>query len=150
MIALGSDHAGYTLKTQIMQFLDEGGYEYKDYGTYSTQSCNYPEFAYSAACAVADGTCEKGIVICGSGIGISIASNKVKGIRCALCSEPYSAQMSRRHNNANMLAMGSRMIGQDIAKEIVNVFLTTQFEGGRHQKRVDEITQIEKGEEPHI
>ncbi len=150
MLALGSDHAGYGLKQEIMAYIKELGYEYKDYGTFDTNSCNYPEFAYKAACAVASGECDKGIIICGSGIGISISANKVKGIRCALCSEPYSAQMTRRHNDANVLAMGARMIGIDIAKEIVQTFLTTEFEGGRHQKRINEISQIENGEVPHI
>ena len=143
MIALGSDHGGYALKQHVMAYLTEKGIPYRDFGCDSTDSCDYPIFGKAAARAVADGTCEKGIVICTTGIGISIAANKVKGVRCALCSDPLSAEMTRRHNNANMLAMGAGMVGPNLALRMVEVFLATEFEGGRHQRRVDKITALE-------
>ena len=115
----------------------------KDCGTYSTDSCDYPIFGRAAAEAVAGGECERGIVICTTGIGISISANKVKGVRCALCSEPFSAEMTRRHNDANMLAMGAGMIGPNVAERIVETFLNTEFEGGRHQRRVDKMMALE-------
>lgn len=138
-IALGSDHGGYALKCDIIQLLEKLGHEYKDFGCYSTESCDYPDFGEAAARAVASGEYDRGIVICTTGIGISIAANKVKGIRCALCSEPLSAEMTRRHNDANMLAMGGGLIGNNMADRIVDAFLNTPFEGGRHQRRVDKI-----------
>ena len=138
-IALGSDHGGYALKCDIIQLLEKLGHEYKDFGCYSTESCDYPDFGRAAAEAVASGACDRGIVICTTGIGISIAANKVKGIRCALCSEPLSAEMTRRHNDANMLAMGGGLIGNNMADRIVDAFLNTPCEGGRHQRRVDKI-----------
>ena len=147
-IALGSDHIGYPLKIEIMKYLDELNIEYKDYGTYNTDRCNYPEYGYKAAHAVVSGECDRGIVVCGSGIGISIAANKVKGIRCVVCSEPYSAMFSRMHNNTNMLAMGARVVGVDLARMIVKSWLDAEFEGGRHQMRVEQISQIE--EEGHL
>lgn len=146
MIALGSDHAGLPLKKEIMDLLDGMGLEYKDYGTYTTDSCDYAVFAQRAASAVASGECERGIICCGTGIGISIAANKVEGIRCACCSDCYSAKMTRMHNDANMLAMGARVVGTDLARMIAEIFLTTAFEGGRHQRRIDQITAIENGE----
>ncbi len=139
MIALGSDHGGYALKEHIKQHLDSLGLAYRDFGTDSTESCDYPAFGRAAALAVASGECDRGIVICTTGIGISISANKVKGIRCALCSEPLSAEMTRRHNDANMLAMGAGLIGPSMAYRIVDVFLNTEFEGGRHARRVDQI-----------
>ena len=139
MIALGSDHGGYSLKEHIKDYLEGKGIAYKDFGTHSTDSCDYPEFGRAAAESVASGECERGIVVCTTGIGISIAANKVKGIRCALCSEPLSAEMTRRHNDANMLAMGGGLIGNNMADRIVDAFLNTPFEGGRHQRRVDKI-----------
>lgn len=139
MIALGCDHGGYALMQSVKAHLDELGLEYKDFGTYSTDSCDYPVYAKAAANAVASGECEKGILICGTGIGISIAANKVKGIRAALCSDCFSAEMTRRHNNANMLAMGARVLGEGLALKIVDIFLTTEFDGGRHERRVDMI-----------
>ena len=142
-IALGSDHGGYSLKQHVIAHLEERGISYQDFGCYSTESCDYPDFGRAAAQAVADGSCQLGIVICTTGIGISIAANKVKGIRCALCSEPLSAEMTRRHNDANMLAMGGGMIGPNMAARIVDAFLDTDFEGGRHQRRVDKISAIE-------
>ena len=146
MIALGSDHAGLPLKKQIMKLLDSMNLEYKDYGTYTTDSCDYAVFAQRAANAVASGECERGILCCGTGIGISMAANKVKGIRCACCSDCYSAKMTRKHNDANMLAMGARVVGEDLGTMIAEIFLTTEFEGGRHQRRIDQIMAIEKGE----
>ena len=142
-IALGSDHGGYSLKQHVIAHLEERGISYQDFGCYSTESCYYPDFGRAAAQAVADGSCQLGIVICTTGIGISMAANKVKGIRCALCSEPLSAEMTRRHNDANMLAMGGGMIGPNMAARIVDAFLDTDFEGGRHQRRVDKISAIE-------
>lgn len=147
MIAIACDHAAVELKKEIEVLLNEMGEEYLDFGTHTTESCHYPIFAARAAKAVADGTCEKGIVICGTGIGISIAANKVHGIRCALCSEPLSAELTRRHNDANMLAIGARVTGAELAKSIVTTFLNTPFEGGRHQQRVDLITKLEQEQE---
>lgn len=144
MIALGSDHGGFPLKERVKAYLDKEGIPYQDYGCHSTESCDYPIYGKAAAEAVASGACEKGIVICTTGIGISIAANKVKGIRCALCSEPLSAEMTRRHNDANMLAMGAGMVGPNLAERIVEVFLRTEFEGGRHARRVGLITAIEE------
>ena len=143
MIALGSDHGGFALKEHIKAYLDSRGIAWKDFGCNSTDSCDYPDFGAAAAREVAEGRCERGIVICTTGIGISIAANKVKGIRCALCSEPWCAEMTRRHNNANMLAMGAGAVGPLLARRIVETFLTTEFEGGRHQRRVDKITAVE-------
>ena len=145
MIALGSDHAGLPLKKEIIALLEEMGLPYHDYGTYTTDSCDYAQFAQRAAKAVASGECERGIIICGTGIGISMAANKVKGIRCACCSDCYSAKMTRKHNDANMLAMGARVVGPDLGRMIAEIFLTTDFEGGRHQRRIDQITAIENG-----
>ena len=147
MIALGSDHAGLPLKKEIMALLDEMGLAYKDYGTYTTDSCDYAHFAQAAAKAVASGECERGILCCGTGIGISLAANKTKGIRCVVCSDCFSAKMSREHNDANMIAMGARVVGIDLGRMIAETFLTTGFEGGRHQRRVDQIMAIENGEE---
>lgn len=146
MIAIACDHAALGMKKEIINLLTARGLEYKDFGTYTEDSCHYPIFGLRAAKAVAAGECDRGIVICGTGIGISLAANKVKGIRCALCSDPYSAKMTRAHNDANMLAMGARVIGIDVAKMIVETWLDTPFEGGRHQTRVDMITAIENGQ----
>lgn len=139
MIALGCDHGGFDLMQKVKAHLEEKGLEYKDFGTYSTESCDYPVYAKAAANAVASGECDRGILICGTGIGISIAANKVKGIRAALCSDCFSAEMTRRHNNANMLAMGARVLGEGLALKIVDIFLETEFDGGRHARRVDMI-----------
>ena len=138
-ISIGCDHGGYALKEHVKAYLEEKGHEILDCGTYSTESCDYPDFGNAAAQAVADGKCERGIVICTTGIGISIAANKVRGVRCALCSETLSAEMTRRHNDANMLAMGAGLTGKNMAERIVDVFLATEFEGGRHQRRVDKL-----------
>ena len=143
MIAIGADHGGFDLKETIKKHLEGQGYQVEDLGCHGKESCDYPDFGAATARAVAEGRCDKGIVVCTTGIGISIAANKVKGIRCALCAEPYSAEMTRRHNDANMLALGAGIIGANLAKEIVNVFLKTRFEGGRHQRRVDLISALE-------
>lgn len=146
MIAIACDHAALEMKKEIEALLTARGLEYKDLGTYTTDSCHYPVYGAQAARAVAVGECDRGIVICGTGIGMSLAANKVKGIRCALCSDPYSARMTRAHNDANMLALGARVIGIELAKMIVEAWLDTPFEGGRHQTRVDMLTAIENGE----
>ena len=140
MIALGSDHGGYELKCHIMEHLKERGISYQDFGCYDQQSCDYPEFGKAAAKAVADGSCERGIVVCTTGIGISIAANKVAGVRCALCTDPYLAKMTRLHNDANMLALGGGFIGKNLAIEIVDTFLDTEFsEGENHVRRVGKL-----------
>ena len=146
MIAIACDHAALEMKAEVIKILEERGLEYEDFGTYTTDSCHYPIYGARAANAVASGKCDRGIVICGTGIGISLVANKVKGIRCSLCSDSYSAKMTRAHNDSNMLAMGARVIGIEVAKEIVAAWLDTPFEGGRHQTRVDMITAIENGE----
>ena len=142
-IALGSDHGGYELKEYIKTVIEKMGHEYVDFGCYNLDSCDYPDFGAAAAKAVAAGECEKGIVVCTSGIGISITANKVKGIRCAHCTDVLSAEMTRRHNNANVLAMGAGLTGTNVALRMVEVFLNTEFEGGRHQRRVDLLDAIE-------
>lgn len=140
MIALACDHSGVGLKETIMEYLRENGMEYKDFGCYETASCDYPDFARPAAEAVAKGECEKGIVICTTGIGISIVANKVEGIRCALCSDPYAAKMTRLHNDANMLALGAGMIGKNMALDIVETFFNTEFsQGENHIRRIGKI-----------
>ncbi len=146
MIAIACDHAALELKTEIINILEARNLEYMDFGTYTADSCHYPIFGARAAQAVASGPCDRGILICGTGIGMSLVANKVKGIRCALCSDVYSAKMTRAHNDSNMLALGARVIGVEIAKEIVEAWLDTPFEGGRHQTRVDMITAIENGD----
>ena len=143
MIALGSDHGGFALKQHIIGYLEANNIPYKDFGCDNTDSCDYPDFGAAAAQAVASGACEKGIVICTTGIGISIAANKVCGIRCALCTDPLMAEMCRRHNDANMLALGAGIVGPNLAERIVEAFLTTEFEGGRHARRVGLITEME-------
>ena len=145
-MAIACDHSALDLKEEVKALLAARGIEIEDFGTYSTDSCHYPIYGARAAQAVADGRCDLGIVICGTGIGISMAANKVKGIRCALCSDTFSAKMTRIHNNSNMLALGARVIGVELAKEIVNAWLDAEFEGGRHQVRIDMITALENGE----
>lgn len=142
-ISIGSDHGAFAMKEHLKQYLTEQGHQVVDCGTYSTDSCDYADFGKAAAQLVASGDCDRGIVMCTTGVGISIAANKVRGIRCALCSEPYSAEMTRRHNDANMLAMGGALIGPNMADRIVDVFLGTEFEGGRHARRVGKIMAIE-------
>ena len=146
MIAIGNDHVGYELKEAVIEVLKEHGLEYKDFGTYSPERANYPVYGQKVALAVASGECDRGILLCGTGVGISIAANKVKGIRAVVCSEPYSAKLAKEHNNANILAMGARVIGPELAKMIVENWLTAEFQGGRHEERVNLISQIENGE----
>lgn len=143
-IGLGSDHGGLELKNVISEHLMKKGIECEDYGSYTQDSCDYPEYGYKVAKAVMAGECELGIVVCGTGIGISLAANKVEGIRCAVVSDTFSAEMSRAHNDANMLALGERVVGKGLALKIVDTWLATDFEGGRHQLRVDKIMAIEK------
>ena len=131
MIVIASDHGGYALKQELMAHLKEKGVEFEDIGTYSEASCNYPEYAERAARGVAEGKYEKGILVCGTGIGMSLAANKIPGIRCALLSDCFSAEMCRAHNNANMCALGGRVTGPELAKRMVDLFLTTEFLGGR-------------------
>ena len=145
MIAIGSDHGGFNLKEQVKKHLVERGFEVKDVGCFDKSSVDYPDFGVAAAKAVADGTCEQGIVVCTTGIGISIAANKVKGIRCALCSEPLGAKMTRLHNDANMLALGGGVIGVNMGLEIVDTFLDTPFSGEeKHSRRINKISQLEQ------
>ena len=143
MLAIGSDHGGYELKLEIMKHLEDRGIEYKDYGTYSKDSCDYPEFGHAVAKAVAGGNCESGILICGTGIGISISANKVPGIRCALCGDCFSAEATRLHNNANILALGARVVGPGLAIKIVDTFIDTPFSNDeRHIRRINKIEEI--------
>ena len=143
MIAIASDHGGYALKEHVKAYLAAKGITCEDFGTDSADSCDYPGFGQAAAQAVARGQCEKGIVICTTGIGISIAANKVKGIRCAHCADCLQAEMTRRHNNANMMAIGAGFTGKNMAERMVEVFLSTEFEGGRHARRADKIMALE-------
>ena len=143
MIAIGSDHGGFKLKSEIIKYLTDRGLEYMDFGTHTEDSCDYPVFGELVAKAVAEGQCDRGILICGTGIGISIAANKVKGIRAALCGDCFSAEMARMHNDANILALGARVIGAGLALKITEIFLGTEFEGGRHANRLKLISDIE-------
>ena len=142
-LAIGCDHGALALKNKAVAHLTAKGYEVVDFGTYTMDSCDYPDFAEKAAKAVASGECEKGIVLCTTGIGISIAANKVKGVRCALLSDVMSARLTREHNDTNMMAIGAAVVGEKLALEIVDVWLDTAFEGGRHQRRVDKIMALE-------
>lgn len=142
-IALGSDHAGLSLKKIIIKHLEEKGIEIKDFGTYNQESCDYPDYAYKVANEVAQKNFDLGILVCGTGIGIGIAANKVKGIRAATCSDTFSAHACREHNNANIIALGERVVGPGLAIDIVDTFLGASFEGGRHEKRVNKIADIE-------
>lgn len=146
MIAIASDHAGYEMKEWIKKHLDERGLAYRDCGTDGPESCDYPKFGEAAARAVASGEAEKGIVVCGTGIGMSLVCNKVTGIRCALCSDCYSAELCRRHNDANMLSIGARAVGSGLALKIVDAFLDTAFEGGKHARRLAMIATVESRE----
>ena len=143
MIAIGSDHGGYALKQVIISHLADRGIEFRDFGTYSEASCDYPEYGEAVGRAVASGECELGIAVCGTGIGISIAANKVHGVRAAACSDCYTAEMCRRHNDANVLALGGRVIGPGLALKIVDIFLSTGFDGGRHARRLGKLAEIE-------
>ena len=144
-ISIGCDHGALTLKNKVVEHLKKNGHEVVDFGTHTAASCDYPEFAAAAAKAVASGECEKGIVLCTTGIGVSIAANKVDGIRCALLHETWSAKMTREHNDTNMMAMGAAIVGELLAKQIVDTWLGTEFSGDeRHQRRIDKMMAIEK------
>ena len=146
MIALACDHGALDLKHAIMKHLEQRGLAYKDFGCYTKDSCDYPDFAGPAAQAVASGECNMGIIMCGTGVGIGMAASKVHGIRCVTCTDTYSAKMSRLHNNANMLALGARVLGSELAKDIVRIWLMTAFEGERHARRVSMIDRLDRGE----
>ena len=143
MWAIGSDHGGFELKQAVMKHLEERGIEYRDYGTYTPESCDYPDYGAAVGRAVASGECERGIVICGTGIGISMAANKIDGVRCALCGDCFSAEMARAHNDANVLALGARTLRECLALKIVDTFLDGEFQGGRHARRVAKIMALE-------
>lgn len=144
-IAIGCDHGALALKNTLISHLESRGHTVVDFGTYTAESCDYPEYAAAAANAVAQGACDRGIVLCTTGIGVSIAANKVKGVRCALLSDPLSARMTREHNDTNMMAMGAGIVGEMLAKEIVDIWLDTPFSGGeRHQRRIDKLMALEK------
>ena len=143
MIALGCDHAGVQLKGSIAELLASRGVDYRDYGTYDEASCDYPDYAEKVGRAVVGGEAERGILVCGTGVGISIAANKVAGVRAALCSDTFTAHLSREHNDANVLCLGARVVGVGLALDIVSAWLEARFEGGRHQRRVDKIQALE-------
>ena len=145
-IAMACDHGGLRLKNVLKEYLKDNGYEVEDFGTNSEDSCDYPDYAGKAAKAVASGACDKGVVVCGTGIGVSITANKVNGIRCALCHDVFSAKATRAHNDSNMIAMGQRVIGEGLALEILKAWLSTEFEGGRHVQRIEKMMAYE-GEE---
>lgn len=147
MLALGSDHVGLALKEEIKKYLDEKGIQYKDFGCHSTERTNYPIYGQKVANAVVAGEYEKGILFCGTGVGISLAANKVKGARAVVCSDCYTAVLSRQHNNSNILSLGSRVVGVDLAKMIVDGWLNAEFEGERHQTRIDMLREIEEGKD---
>ena len=146
MIALGSDHGGFALKEEIKKHLEERGIPYRDFGCHSLDSVDYPDMAAPPCRAVAEGECEKALLFCGTGVGISMAANKIRGIRACCCSDHFSAKYCRLHNNANVLCLGGRVIGPGVAAELVDLFLDTPFEGGRHAARVDKITALEEAE----
>ncbi len=146
MIAIASDHAGLQSKQELISYLEQKGYHCKDYGTYTPDSCDYPDFAYLVGKSVVKGECEKGILICGTGIGMSISANKIDGVRCGLCGDTFSAEMTRRHNNANVLAMGARVTPVEKMIEITEIFLNTPYDGGRHENRLKKIQDIEDKE----
>lgn len=146
MILLGADHGGVRLKDAIRRYLEQNGIAFQDFGTFNTESIDYAIIAAKVAHAVVNQEGEYGILCCGTGIGMSIAANKVKGIRAAVCSDPYSVEMTRRHNNANILCLGGRVIDEEKAVAFTKIFLSTEFEGGRHQRRIDQIAAIERGE----
>ena len=144
-IAIACDHGGLNLKKAVIAYLEKNGHEAVDFGTHTTDSCDYPDFAVQAAEAVASGACERGIVVCSSGIGVSIVANKVPGVRCAHCHDVYCAKYTRYHNNANMIAFGEKVVGVGLMEEMVSIFLATEFEGGeRHERRVAKIAELEK------
>ena len=143
-IAMACDHGGLRLKNVLKADLEKNGYEVEDFGTYSEDSCDYPDYASLAAKAVASGKCERGVVVCGTGIGVSITANKVDGIRCALCNDVFSAKATRNHNDSNMLAMGQRVIGEGLALEILHTWMSNEYEGGRHDARIEKMMALEK------
>ena len=142
-LMIGSDHGGFELKEEVKKYLLEQGHEVTDVGTYSPESCDYPDIAKAGCEKILSGECERGILICGTGIGISMAANKIKGIRAACCSDTYSARYTRLHNDANVLCFGGRVVGGGLACELVDAYLSVEFEGGRHQRRVDKIMALE-------
>jgi ribose 5-phosphate isomerase B len=142
-LAIGADHGGYLLKEVVKNWLDQHGVAYEDFGTFSEASVDYPEIAAKVGHAIVDGKCDRGILVCGTGIGISIAANKIKGIRAAVCADEFCAEYCRRHNNANILCMGGRVLSDELALRMVELYLNTEFEGGRHQRRVDMFTALE-------
>ena len=144
MIAIGCDHGAFALKQEILRYFEKNEITFKDFGTYSEESCDYPDFAAKTARAVSDKSCDCGIVLCTTGIGVSIVANKVRGVRCALCSDTVSAELTRLHNDSNMLAIGAGIVGRELALRIVDVWLNTGFEGGRHERRVNKISEVEK------
>lgn len=143
MIAIGCDHGGFNLKGEIIKFLEEKNIKYKDFGCYTSDSVDYPDIAEVVCESITTGECEKGILVCGTGIGMSIAANKIKGIRAALLSDTFSAKMTAAHNNSNVIALGGRVIGAELAKDIIDAYLSSEFLGGRHQNRIDKITNLE-------
>ena len=143
IIAIGCDHGGFDLKNELMRHLESLNIEYKDFGCYTTESVDYPDIAEVVCESVVSGECEKGILVCGTGIGMSIAANKIKGIRAALLSDTFSAKMTAAHNNSNVIALGGRVLGPELAKDIVDAYLSSEFLGGRHQNRVDKINKLE-------
>lgn len=143
MIAIGSDHGGYALKEEIKKHLTARGVAFRDFGTFSEESCDYPIYAEKVCLAVTGGEAEKGILCCGTGIGMSMAANKIRGIRCACCGDCFSAEMTRRHNDANVLALGGRVVGAGLAEKMVDLFLDTPYEGGRHARRVGMVMELE-------
>ena len=144
MIALACDHGGFKLMMEIKVYLADNGYAYKDFGTYTDESCDYPELAALAALAISGGDCDRGIFICGTGAGMAIAANKIPGIRAVACTDCFTAEMIRRHNDANVLALGARVVGSGLALKIVGQFLNTEFDGGRHRRRVDMINALDE------
>ncbi len=144
IIAIACDHGGFELKNHIISHLKEKEIEYIDFGTFNKESCDYPDYAEKACNAVISGNCRLAVLICGTGIGISIAANKINGIRAACCSDTFSARFTRAHNNANVLCLGGRVVGPGLANDMVDLFLNTEFEGGRHQNRIDKITALER------
>ena len=146
MIALASDHGGYKLKLAIIKYLEQNGYSYKDFGCNSEESCNYADFSEMAANSIKNGECKRGIFVCGTGIGMAISANKVNGIRAAVCSDYFSARCTRLHNDANVLCLGQRVVGEGLALELVRVFIETEFEGERHVLRLNKIAEIEQNQ----
>ncbi len=146
-ISLGADHGAYELKEAVKKHLDEKGIEYVDFGCFSKESVDYPKFAFLAANAVAKGECDYGILCCTTGLGVSMAANKVKGIRAAVCTNEKLAEMTRRHNNANVICMGQSVVSQELAMKMIDIFLSTGFDGGRHERRVSLLTDIENGKD---